>query len=109
MLACGFVEPPSNWTIVLRTVDAFAPIMAAATVLGLVLLLLLPRLLPSSHGAPLSQRRVVLRDGLAVASSVAIGFALGPVALLGGLACVAGMHLVLGLHRVDPHWERPLM
>ena len=58
MLACSTNVPPSNWTIVLRTVDAFAPIMAAATVLGLVLLLLLPRLLPHSRDAPLSPRRV---------------------------------------------------
>ncbi len=109
MLACSIDRSPSHWTIVLRTVETFAPIMLAATVQGLVLLLLLPRLLPHSRSAPLSQRRVVLRDGLAVASSVVTGFALGPVALLCGLACVFGMHLVLRRHRQDPHWERPFM
>jgi len=109
MLACSTNVPPSNWTIVLRTVNAFAPIMAAATVLGLVLLLLLPRLLPHSRDAPLSPRRVVLRDGLAVASIVATGFALGPVALICGLACVLGMHLVLRRQRHDPYWESTLL
>ncbi len=107
-MSCLANQPPGTWVIMQRTVTAFRPIMLAATVLGLLLLLLLPWLFRRPVSAPLSQRQVVLRDGLALAGIVATGFTLGPVALIGGLSSVLGMVLVLRRHRDDPYWQRSL-